>query len=72
MLVLGKIFLKNKPVALFVVAGAIVASGLLGLDARGVKLLGAKCRKGCQTSAFQRFTGPMRTSCCRWRSRAFC
>jgi len=40
-LVLGKIFLKNKPVALFVVAGGIVASGLLGLDARGVKLLGA-------------------------------
>jgi len=39
-LVLGKIFLKNKPVALFVVMGGIVASGLLGLDARGVKLLG--------------------------------
>src|SRR3954471_21941547 len=39
-LVLGKIFLKNKPVALFVVAGGIVASGLLGLDARGVILLG--------------------------------
>ena len=39
-LVLGKIFLKNKPVALFVVAGGILASGLLGLDARGVKLLG--------------------------------
>jgi sulfate permease, SulP family len=40
-LVLGKIFLKNKPVALLVVVGGIVASGLLGLDARGVKLLGA-------------------------------
>jgi MFS superfamily sulfate permease-like transporter len=39
-LVLGKIFLKNKPVALFVVVGAIVASSALGLDARGVKLLG--------------------------------
>ena len=39
-LVLGKVFLKNKPVALFVVVGGIVASGLLGLDARGVKLLG--------------------------------
>jgi high affinity sulfate transporter 1 len=39
-LVLGKIFLKNKPVALFVVIGGIVASGWLGLDARGVKLLG--------------------------------
>ena len=37
---LGKIFLKNKPVALFVVVGGIVASGWLGLDARGVKLLG--------------------------------
>jgi SulP family sulfate permease len=40
LLVLGKIFLTNKPVALFVVAGGIVASGWLHLDARGVKLLG--------------------------------
>jgi high affinity sulfate transporter 1 len=40
-LVFGKIFLKNKPVALFVVVGGIAASALLGLDARGVKLLGA-------------------------------
>ena len=40
-LVLGKIFLANKPVALFVVVGAIVAAPALGLDARGVKLLGA-------------------------------
>ena len=40
-LVLGKIFLKNKPVALFVVISGILASGWLGLDARGVKLLGA-------------------------------
>jgi len=39
-LVLGKIFLKNKPVALFVVVGGIVVSGWLGLEARGVKLLG--------------------------------
>jgi high affinity sulfate transporter 1 len=40
-LVLGRIFVKNKPVALLVVVGAIVASGWLGLEARGVKLLGA-------------------------------
>ena len=40
-LVLGKIFLKNKPVALLVVVGGIVASALLGLEDRGVKLLGA-------------------------------
>ena len=39
-LVLGKVFLKNKPVALFVVIGGILASNSLGLDARGVKLLG--------------------------------
>jgi SulP family sulfate permease len=39
-LVLGKLFLKHKPVALFVVVGAIVASALLNLEARGVKLLG--------------------------------
>ena len=39
-LILGKVFLKNKPVALFVVIGGIVASSALGLDSRGVKLLG--------------------------------
>ena len=41
LLVLGKIFLKNKPVALFVVVGGIVVSSLLGLEEKGVKLLGA-------------------------------
>src|SRR5689334_14943524 len=40
LLMLGKIFLKNKPVALFVVVGGILASSWLGLEARGVKLLG--------------------------------
>jgi sulfate permease, SulP family len=39
-LVLGKIFLKNKPVSLLVIAGGILASAQLGLEARGVKLLG--------------------------------
>ena len=40
LLILGKIFLKNKPVALFVVLGGIIASSLLSLDTYGVKLLG--------------------------------
>jgi len=39
-LVLGKVLLKNKPVSLFVVVGGIVAASWLGLEARGVKLLG--------------------------------
>jgi len=39
-LVLGKIFLKNQPVALYVVVGGIVVSDWLGLEAHGVKLLG--------------------------------
>ena len=39
-LILGKIFLQNRPVGLFVVVGGIVAAGVLGLSARGVKLLG--------------------------------
>ena len=39
-LVLGKVYLKNKPVALFVVVGGIIASTWFGLDQRGVKLLG--------------------------------
>jgi high affinity sulfate transporter 1 len=40
LLILGKIFLKNKPVALFVVIGGIIASSALSLDTKGVKLLG--------------------------------
>jgi len=39
-LLAGKIFLKNKPVALFVVIAGILAASALGLEARGVKLLG--------------------------------
>src|SRR3954466_1120666 len=39
-LILGKIFLKHKPVALFVVIGGIVAASALSLGERGVKLLG--------------------------------
>ncbi len=39
-LVLGKRFLPNRPVSLFVVVGGIVAAGVLDLGARGVKLLG--------------------------------
>jgi MFS superfamily sulfate permease-like transporter len=40
LLVLGKIFLKNRPVALFVVIGSIIAAASSDLDARGVKLIG--------------------------------
>lgn len=36
----GKRWLKNQPVALFVVIGGIAVSGWLDLDARGVKMLG--------------------------------
>jgi len=39
-LVLGKIFLKHKPVALFVVMVGVAVSAGLGLDQRGVKILG--------------------------------
>src|SRR6185436_2317172 len=35
-LVLGKVFLKNKPVGLFVVVGGIAVASLTSLDARGV------------------------------------
>ena len=40
-LILGKIFLKHKPVALFVVIGGIIAASALSLETRGVKLIGA-------------------------------
>src|SRR6266853_1738079 len=40
-LIPGKIFLKHKPVALFVVIGGIVAAPALSLETRGVKLIGA-------------------------------
>ncbi len=39
-LILGKILLKNKPVALFVVIGGVVAASAFSLKAHGVKLLG--------------------------------
>ncbi|MBX3358193.1 MAG: STAS domain-containing protein [Phycisphaeraceae bacterium] len=39
-LVSGKVLLKNKPVAILVVVGGIVAAGALGLGDRGVKMLG--------------------------------
>ncbi len=41
LLILGKIFLKHKPVALFVVIGGITAASVLSLETRGVKLIGA-------------------------------
>jgi high affinity sulfate transporter 1 len=40
LLLLGKTFLKNRPVALFVVISGIVAAGVFRLDERGVALLG--------------------------------
>jgi SulP family sulfate permease len=40
LLILGKIFLKHKPVALFVVIGGIIAASALSLETRGVKLIG--------------------------------
>lgn len=39
-LVLGKVFLKNKPVALFVVVGGILGAGWFDLGGHGVRLLG--------------------------------
>jgi len=41
LLVLGKIFLKHKPIALFVVIGGIIAASTLSLETHGVKLIGA-------------------------------
>src|SRR5882724_9365693 len=40
LLILGKIFLKHKPVALVVVIGGIIAASALSLETRGVKLIG--------------------------------
>jgi sulfate permease, SulP family len=40
LLILGKIFLNHKPVALFIVVGGIVAASALSLETRGVKLIG--------------------------------
>ena len=42
LLILGKIFLKHKPVALFVVIGGIIAASTLPLETHGVKLIGAR------------------------------
>ena len=40
-LILGKIVLKHKPVALFIVIGGIVAASVFSLETHGVKLIGA-------------------------------
>src|SRR5262245_52398361 len=40
LLILGKIFLNHKPVALFIVIGGIVAASVFSLEPRGVKLIG--------------------------------
>ena len=40
LLIVGKIWFSNKPVALVVVVGGIIASSVLDLDKRGVALLG--------------------------------
>jgi sulfate permease, SulP family len=40
-LILGKIFLNHKPVALFVVIGGIVAASTFALEAHGVNLIGS-------------------------------
>src|SRR6059058_6672867 len=45
LLMLGKIFLKHKPVALFVVIGGIIAASTLPLEMHGVKLIGAVPRE---------------------------
>src|SRR5580765_6682668 len=41
LLTVGKIFLKHKPVALFVVIGGIAAASAFSLETHGVKLIGA-------------------------------
>jgi SulP family sulfate permease len=41
LLIVGKVFLKHKPVALFVVIGGIVAASTFALKAHGVELIGA-------------------------------
>jgi high affinity sulfate transporter 1 len=41
LLILGKIFLNHKPVALFVVIGGIIAASALSLQTHGVQLIGA-------------------------------
>ncbi|MFO0872889.1 MAG: SulP family inorganic anion transporter [Phycisphaerales bacterium] len=40
LLVVGKVFLANKPVALVVVVGGILVASAAGLESRGVKMLG--------------------------------
>jgi SulP family sulfate permease len=41
LLILGKIFLNHKPVALFVVVGGVIAASTLSLETHGVQLIGA-------------------------------
>src|SRR5437763_1009375 len=41
LIILGQLFFKHKPVAVFVVIGGIIAATALSLETRGVKLIGA-------------------------------
>ena len=54
-LIAGKLWVKNRPVAFFVVVGGILAAGVFDLQARGVSLLGeipqGLPRWDCRTSA---------------------
>jgi MFS superfamily sulfate permease-like transporter len=54
-LVAGKLWLKNRPIAFLVVVGGILRRALLDLSARGVSLLGEVPQglpsSGCPTSA---------------------
>ena len=70
-LILGKIFLKHKPVALFVVIGGI-SPPCCSASMPRASSFSAKCRKACQPSAFPIFTGPTSTRCSRSRSLASC
>jgi hypothetical protein len=70
-LVLGKVFLKNKPVSIVVVIGGIVVASLLHIEARGVKIL-EKYRRECRTWACRLCIGLISMTCCRWQSPVLC
>ena len=70
-LVSGKVLLKNKPVAIVVVLGGILAASIMNLSA-GALSSWVKCRKDFRRSVCRTFVWRISTKCFHCPSHAFC
>ena len=66
-LIAGKLWLKNRPVAFIVVIGGIVAARLLNLQTHAAWRCSATCRRACRRWDCLAWTGTISISSCPWR-----